>query len=145
MKESRWGSYLDQLIRVDELSRGYLFEAYVLHIFRYGGHIFEIKELFGQCQQGTLKIPKNPSIHNFRQPKDLNIRPTGNDLLLPSVPNFPCIDLVLGPNKLIQVTTTKDHPLKQSHLEQIANNALARNPQVDCYNLRDWNLGTWET
>lgn len=74
----------------------------------------------GEETKGKLKIPYKPTTKHFRRTKDLNIKITDEDLLIPEIPNFPCIDLILGPNKLLQVTVTGDHPLRRSHMKEIA-------------------------
>ncbi|RUP47599.1 hypothetical protein BC936DRAFT_145547 [Jimgerdemannia flammicorona] len=40
-------------------------------------------------------------------------------LLLPSNPNHPCVDLVLTPDNMFQVTVSSQHPIKQNPLKNI--------------------------
>ena len=120
LKEESWAYLLRDLIYSNKVNRVMLFELYVLHIFRKGGYTFEIKELFGEKKIGELQVPDKPTTKHFRKTKDLNIGITGKDLLIPEIPNFPCIDLILGPNKLLQVTVTGDYPLRQNHMKEIA-------------------------
>ena len=44
---------------------------------------------------------------------------------MPTIPNFPAIDLALAPSSIFQVTISKDHSVKQAHLEEIVQNILA--------------------
>lgn len=108
------------LVYFNKVNRGCSFELYVLHFFRKGGYTFKIKELFGEEKRGKLKVPYKPTAKHFRKTKDLYIEITEQDLLIPEIPNFPCIDLTLGPSKLLQVTITRDHPLMQNHMKEIA-------------------------
>ncbi|KAK5801644.1 hypothetical protein F5H01DRAFT_384180 [Linnemannia elongata] len=58
-------------------SSGIMFEAYVLHAFREGGHIFEIKDLgTGQSR------------------------------------NYACVDLLMAPRNLFQITISRTHAIK---------------------------------
>src|SRR5579883_2317092 len=46
LKNQAWDGLLKDLVYKDkEIDRGYLFELYVLHIFRKGGYIFDIIDL----------------------------------------------------------------------------------------------------
>ncbi|KAG0245629.1 hypothetical protein BG011_002751, partial [Mortierella polycephala] len=45
-------------------------------------------------------------------------------LFIPTIPNFPCIDLALAPDKLFQATVSLNHPIKQAPLKELAENIL---------------------
>ncbi|RUO96679.1 hypothetical protein BC936DRAFT_141631, partial [Jimgerdemannia flammicorona] len=103
---------------------------YVIHIFRKGGYVFEVKNLQDNTSS-RLTIPKNPPYENFRKldlsqydkrregtKKNKKTKKT-EKLLLPSNPNHPCVDLVLTPDNMFQVTVSSQHPIKQNPLKNI--------------------------
>ena len=105
-----------------KIARGCLFEIYVRYIFRKGGHTFEIKKLEGN-HTSQLQIPDNPTVQPFKKSSELSAATVGK-LFLPTIPNFPCLDLYLAPDKLFQVTVSSDHPIKQKHLNDIVKNII---------------------
>src|SRR5262249_49881867 len=52
---------------------------------------------------------------------------TDGHLFIPTVPNFPCLDLFLAPDGLFQVTVSSNHPVKQAPLKDIAESILGNN------------------
>ncbi|KAG0280680.1 hypothetical protein BGZ96_001467 [Linnemannia gamsii] len=86
---------------------GIMFEAYVLRTFREGGHTFELKDL-ETGQSGRLEIARNPETTHFN-----TITPTTADTLcIPKIANYACVDLLLAPRDLFQITVSKNHPIK---------------------------------
>ena len=99
------------------------FEAFVTYNFRQGDVTYATKEL---CPgdgsgdgSGMLKIPKTPNVQRFSAIEEL-AGVAHETLCIPAVRNFPCIDLVITPNKLFQITLSENHPLKKAHLKNIA-------------------------
>ncbi|GJJ74334.1 hypothetical protein EMPS_06692 [Entomortierella parvispora] len=89
---------------------GLMFEAFVLRAFREGGHTFELKELeTGEPAELThLKIPLKPVVNTF-----LTITGTKPDQLwIPKICNFACVDFLFSCENLFQVTVSGTHPIK---------------------------------
>lgn len=96
-----------------------MFEAYVLHTFRKGGHTFELKDLqTGEADR--LNIPPNPAVKNFHTISPAN---TG-ELWIPKICNYACVDLLLAPKDLFQVTVSKPHPIKGPPLSKLINSLI---------------------
>ncbi|KAG0079876.1 hypothetical protein BGZ90_001411, partial [Linnemannia elongata] len=98
---------------------GIMFEAYVLRTFREGGHIFELKDL-ETGQSARLEIPRNPEVTHFNA-----ITPvTASTLCIPKICNYACVDLLLAPRDLFQVTVSKSHPIKGLPLSKLIDNLI---------------------
>ncbi|KAK5796917.1 hypothetical protein F5H01DRAFT_418729 [Linnemannia elongata] len=98
---------------------GIMFEAYVLRTFREGGHIFELKDL-ETGQSARLEIPRNPEVTHFN-----TITPvTAGTLCIPKICNYACVDLLLAPRDLFQVTVSKNHPIKGLPLSKLIDNLI---------------------
>ena len=94
------------------------FEAFVTYNFRKGDIIYPTKGLFKGGVPEMLTIAKL-NVQKFSQVRELTGVAPGM-LCIPRVRNFPCIDLIITPNMLFQITLSKNHPLKQQHLTDIA-------------------------
>ncbi|KAK5796887.1 hypothetical protein F5H01DRAFT_285699 [Linnemannia elongata] len=98
---------------------GIMFEAYVLRTFREGGHIFELKDL-ETGQSARLEIPRNPEVTHFN-----TITPvTAGTLCIPKICNYACVDLLLAPRDLFQITVSKNHPIKGLPLSKLIDNLI---------------------
>jgi hypothetical protein len=109
LKPQAWNDLLQKLISEPSGSSGsgITFEMYVLRIFREGGHTFEIKDL-DSGKLSSLTIPRGQNTITFDTIPEI----TAGTLYIPRVSNFACVDLLLGPGDLFQITTSKDHPIK---------------------------------
>ncbi|KAF9895661.1 hypothetical protein BX616_009123, partial [Lobosporangium transversale] len=71
-------------------------------------------------ETGFLDLPRDSEVLFTRTTADFStFSKTTDKLFLPSIPNFPCIDFALGPNKLFQVTVSEKHPIKQAPFKEI--------------------------
>ncbi|KAF9309116.1 hypothetical protein BGZ91_007525 [Linnemannia elongata] len=93
---------------------GIMFEAYVLRAFREGGHTFEIRDLL-TGDLASLDIPWNPEVTHFDK---ITPVPAGT-LCIPKICNYPCVDLLLAPRDLFQITVSKSHPVKGPPLSKL--------------------------
>lgn len=124
LNDQTWVELLKDLVRKDQyIARGPLFELYVLHIFRKGGYKFEIKKLEGDLSLSDQEILKDLPIQTFTKTAEL-FTPTDMTLFIPTISNFPCLDLFVSPNDLFQVTVSLDHPVKQNKLKEIVDSIL---------------------
>jgi hypothetical protein len=123
LDKQSWQSLLEAAIRDD--TPGIAYEAFAAHIFRKGGHTFEVKELGKAAALDHLTIPERPPVTIYRKAADLSALRNGQTLYMPATPNFPCIDAALGPNKLFQLTLSRKHPIKQAEFEKIVNSILS--------------------
>ncbi|KAF9148865.1 hypothetical protein DFQ26_002176, partial [Actinomortierella ambigua] len=95
-------------------SSGIMFEAYLLRAFREGGHTFEIKDLeTGQCAQ--MHIPPNPPSEYFSAVSPV----AAGTLCIPRFRNFACVDLLMAPRGLFQITISMTHAIKGPPLEKL--------------------------
>jgi hypothetical protein len=98
----------------DGSASGIMFEAYVLRTFREGGHTFELKDL-QTGKPDRLNIPRNPIVNNFH-----TITPAKTSKLwIPKIRNYACVDLLMPPKDLFQVTVSKTHPIKGPPLSNL--------------------------
>ncbi|KAH7053022.1 hypothetical protein BKA57DRAFT_534145 [Linnemannia elongata] len=93
---------------------GIMFEAYVLCTFREGGHIFELKDL-ETGQSGCLEIPRNPEVTHFNTITQV----TAGTLCIPNMCNYACVDLLLAPRDLFQITVSRNLPIKGQPLSKL--------------------------
>ncbi|KAK5796980.1 hypothetical protein F5H01DRAFT_373650 [Linnemannia elongata] len=98
---------------------GIMFEAYVLRAFREGGHTFEIRDLL-TGDLASLDIPWNPEVTHFDK---ITPVPAGT-LCIPKICNYPCVDLLLAPRDLFQITVSKSHPVKGPPLSKLISSLL---------------------
>ncbi|KAF9993425.1 hypothetical protein BGZ65_011039 [Modicella reniformis] len=119
LKNQSWATLLRNLVEGrQEISKGPLFELYVRHIFRKGGLSFEVKDLENGRVCDPLVIPADSPVE---------------PLLIPTISNFPCIDLALAPDKLFQVTVSLEHPIKQAPLKNIVEAILGEKPKKNAH------------
>ncbi|OAQ24807.1 hypothetical protein K457DRAFT_23727 [Linnemannia elongata AG-77] len=65
-----------------------------------------------------LEIPLKPVVNHFH-----TIAVTEpNQLWIPNASNFPCVDFLLSPKDLFQVTVSTIHPIKGHPLSELVNN-----------------------
>ncbi|KAK5827649.1 hypothetical protein F5H01DRAFT_100823 [Linnemannia elongata] len=98
---------------------GIMFEAYVHRAFREGGHTFEIRDLL-TGDLASLDIPWNPEVTHFDK---ITPVPAGT-LCIPKICNYPCVDLLLAPRELFQITVSKSHPVKGPPLSKLISSLL---------------------
>ncbi|KAF9279969.1 hypothetical protein BGZ88_012438 [Linnemannia elongata] len=98
---------------------GIMFEAYVLRAFREGGHIFELKDL-ETGQSARLEIPRNPAVTHFS-----TVAPVAaGTLCIPKICNYACVDLLLAPRDLFQITVSRNHPIKGPPLSKLLDSLI---------------------
>lgn len=108
LTEDACSKILNKLLADPEGSAsGIMFEAYVLRTFREGGYTFELKDL-ETGKSARLVIPLNPVINRFST--ITSVAP--DTLCIPKICNYACVDLLLAPRDLFQVTVSKEHPIK---------------------------------
>ncbi|KAI8599790.1 hypothetical protein EDD21DRAFT_151048 [Dissophora ornata] len=99
---------LEMLIKKpDGSASGIIFEAYVLRTFRDGGHTFELKDL-QTGKTDRLIIPRKPDVMHFQTITSTK----AGQLWIPTIHNFACVDMLLSPRDLLQITVSKTHPIK---------------------------------
>lgn len=127
LKDEAWMEVINELIRHDNDAslRGRLFELYVIHIFRKGGYSFKYRSLQKPFKEDIFNIDILPNIQEFEKSSELSEHSAYNtkDLFIPTIPNFPCLDLFLSPY-MFQVTVSPTHPIKQGRLVEIVKNLL---------------------
>lgn len=98
-------------------ANGLMFEVYVLRAFKVGGYRFELKDIeTGELTH--LEIPLNPVVKRFYT----IVESEPNQLWIPYASNFPCVDFLLSPRDLFQVTVSKTHPIKGQQLSELVDN-----------------------
>ncbi|KAF9341752.1 hypothetical protein BGZ91_002696 [Linnemannia elongata] len=107
------------ILEPDGSASGIMFEVYVLHAFREGGHTFEIRDLL-TGDLASLDIPRNPEVIHFDK---ITPVPAGT-LCIPKICNYPCVDLLLAPRDLFQITVSKSHPVKGPPLSKFISSLL---------------------
>ncbi|KAI8597375.1 hypothetical protein EDD21DRAFT_310905 [Dissophora ornata] len=108
LQDVAWQQILDKLVGVNVgAAKGPMFKLYVRHIFRKGGYDFQIRDLRDKTD-ATLNIPANPDTVLF---KEISAVPLGT-LCIPQNCNYACVDLLLSPKHLFQVTVSKNHDIK---------------------------------
>ncbi|KAF9315612.1 hypothetical protein BG006_003722, partial [Podila minutissima] len=96
------GVMLKKLIEdPDGSASGIMFEAYVLRTFREGGHTFELKDL-QTGEPGRLTLPRKPIVKSFHTISPANAETS--QLWVAKTRNYACIDLLMPPTDLFQVT-----------------------------------------
>ncbi|KAK5809682.1 hypothetical protein F5H01DRAFT_415626 [Linnemannia elongata] len=84
-----------------------------------GGHTFELKDL-ETGQSGRLEIARNPETTHFQ-----TITPTtAGTLCIPKIGNYACVDLLLAPRDLFQITVSKNHPIKGPPLSKLIDSLI---------------------
>ena len=106
---------------------GKLFECYVRHLFFTGGGV-KLKKgrLYRSSDKGSepngpewFTIPNDLEHKQFSWMSDFLIPKDDTRAIWTPGPNFPCVDIVLTPNSLFQITISKEHPIKQEPLRKI--------------------------
>jgi hypothetical protein len=115
-------------MNTDGSASGIMFEAYVLRIFEEGGHIFELKDL-ETGQSGRLNIPRNPEVTRFNTITQV----TAGTLCKPKIRNYACVDMLLAPRDLFQITVSRNHPIKGQPLLKLFDSLIQARwiPRVD--------------
>ncbi|KAF9149432.1 hypothetical protein DFQ26_001964, partial [Actinomortierella ambigua] len=120
-------SILKKLIEnLSDSASGIMFEAYVHHVFRKGGHVFQIRaleagessessEASGSSEASKLEIRQGPEIAHF----DTISSAEKGTLCIPKIRNFACVDLLLAPRDLLQITVSQKHPIKGAPLSNL--------------------------
>ncbi|KAF9906767.1 hypothetical protein BX616_000630, partial [Lobosporangium transversale] len=120
LQKQTWSDVLGKLVRSDDdIAKGPLFEIYVRYSFQRGDIRFPFKDLQSGLT-GFLDFLAKPKVVLIGASDELSglTQATGK-LFLPSIPNFPCIDFVLEPDKLFQVTISEEHPIIQAPFKEI--------------------------
>src|SRR5256886_1098883 len=106
---------------------GKVFECYVRHLFfKGGGTRLRKRRLHGASDKGKepehvqwFTIPKNLEHKPFGGMVDFSIPEEDTGTIWTPGPNFPCVDMILTPNSLFQITISRHHPVKQEPLRKI--------------------------
>jgi hypothetical protein len=118
----------DGLARNDKDSTlGKVFECYVRHLFFRGGGIELRKRRLHKAPNKRKKseaeesftIPEKLEHQSFNGIGDFSIPKEDTGTIWTPGPNFPCIDIILTPNSLFQITISRQHPVKQEPLRKI--------------------------
>ncbi|CAG8556310.1 6362_t:CDS:2 [Funneliformis mosseae] len=111
LEETSWVDCLHKIRHMRDpylaSARGFLFECYVIHLFREGGDQFFIH---GEPKVGHINIVS-----------DLLKYPEENTVIVPDKQNFGAADLFVTPRSILQVTVSENHPIKQAELVKIIN------------------------
>lgn len=98
----------------DGSASGIIFEAYVLRTFRDGGHTFELKDL-QTGKSDHLIVPRSPEVTHFQTITSTKV----DQLWIPKIRNFPCVDMLFSPRDLLQVTLSTTHAIKGEPLSTL--------------------------
>ncbi|KAF9110773.1 hypothetical protein BGX30_007868, partial [Mortierella sp. GBA39] len=108
LHDAAWKLILESLVAdTDGAARGVMFETYVRHIFRKGGCAFQARNL----RDGTIAtfdIAANPTVEWFKEVPAVS----AGVLHIPKQRNYACVDLLLAPQHLFQVTVSQTHDIK---------------------------------
>ncbi|KAF9188894.1 hypothetical protein BGZ51_000232 [Haplosporangium sp. Z 767] len=83
------------------------------------GPLFELYDL-QDGSETTLKIPANSSVELF---KEISAVPPGT-LCIPKIYNYACVDLLLSPRHLFQITVSKRHDIKEWPFAELLENLM---------------------
>jgi len=128
LEKRAWDDCLDK-IRIMQVpylasAKGFLFECYVIHLFRTGDWKFEIRELEGEGKD-QFSINSKPKVERIKNIFDLS-KYYNNDkdtmVIVPDKRNFGAADLFVMPDSILQITVSENHPIKQAELVKIINN-----------------------
>ncbi|KAF9926042.1 hypothetical protein BGZ65_007461 [Modicella reniformis] len=115
LEDNVWKDILRRLTNNSNCPKGAMFELYVRRIMRKGDCEFHLKDLQGD-NHGTLKIQKDPVAEIFKEiPSTIPPR----TLCIPSNPNYACVDLLLSPSDLLQITTSQRHTVKEEPFSRL--------------------------
>ncbi|KAF9154103.1 hypothetical protein BGX21_004720 [Mortierella sp. AD011] len=78
-----------------------------LKLMQRGECTFRFKDLQDNSET-TFNIPPNPPVEFFDNINDV----TPGSLYFPRITNFACVDALLAPNHLLQITVSERHPIK---------------------------------
>ncbi len=122
LEETSWVDCLHK-IRImrspyEASARGFLFECYVIHLFRTGNQKFEVRKLRGE-EKDQFSIHRKPKAGFVRNLSDLLKYSGENIVIVPDKQNFGAVDLFVTPNYIFQVTVSEYHPIKQVELTKV--------------------------
>nr|CAG8607904.1 10953_t:CDS:2 [Entrophospora candida] len=125
LEKKAWDDCLDKIraMRVSYLAsaKGFLFECYVIHLFRTGGREFEIRKLEGECK-GQFSIHSKPKVGHAKNASDFSKYNEDTTVVVPDKQNFGAVDLFITPDSILQITVSENHPIKQAELIKVINN-----------------------
>lgn len=123
LQDAAWKSILKSLVTDGNgAAKGVMFETYVQHIFRKGDCQFQIKNL----EDGTVQdfdIPANPRVGWFKEIPALS----AGSLQIPKQCNYACVDLLLAPRHLFQITVSKKHDIKGPPFSDLLDDLIRQN------------------
>ncbi|CAB5193513.1 hypothetical protein RhiirA5_504506 [Rhizophagus irregularis] len=102
-------------------AKGFLFECYVIHLFRTGNQKFEVRKLTGE-EKDQFFVHHKPEAGFVRNLSDLLKYSGENIVIVPDKQNFGAVDLFVTPNYIFQVTVSEYHPIKQVELTKVITN-----------------------
>jgi hypothetical protein len=106
---------------------GKVCECYVRHLFfKGGGDPLKKRRLYRASDkrkelesQREFTIPEGLEHKPFSGMVDFSIPEGDTGTIWTPGPNFPSVDIILTPNSLFQITTSRHHPIKQEPLKKI--------------------------
>lgn len=112
-----------KMMRSYAIASGIMFEFYVIYLFRTGNHKFKTRSLV-DGKTSTFSLNGKLEVELIRNPEDLSNYKTGqkNVLFIPNKDNFGAADFIISPNRIFQVTVSKEHPIKQLELVKLVVN-----------------------
>jgi hypothetical protein len=108
-------------------SLGKVFECYVRHLFFTGGgvglrkrRLYKEEEREREREREQLFTLSNGLEHKlFSGIADFSIPENDTGTIWTPGPNFPCVDIILTPDSLFQITISSHHPVKQEPLRKL--------------------------
>jgi hypothetical protein len=106
-------------------SLGKVFECYVRHLFFTGGGVGLRKRRLYKEEKCEREREQLFTISNgwkhkpFNGIADFSIPKNDTRTIWTPGPNFPCVDMILTPNSLFQITISSRHPVKQEPLRKL--------------------------
>ncbi|KAF9157937.1 hypothetical protein BGX21_002170 [Mortierella sp. AD011] len=102
---------------IEEIPQGSILEKQKIrsaHTVKQGSRNFEAKSLQGDTDI-TITLPANPPAQYFD--KIETVAP--GTLCIPNSFNFPCMDMLLAPKCLLQITTDKEHGIMSEKYKEL--------------------------
>ncbi|ORZ04326.1 hypothetical protein BCR41DRAFT_425991 [Lobosporangium transversale] len=109
--DNTWNEILNRLANSKVgVDRGAMFELYMRCILRIGNRCFQAKNLDDNTEI-TIDIKASPDVKWFNTLECYKDKMQGS-LWIPNSKTFAYVDMLITPNYLLQVTTSKDHGIK---------------------------------
>ncbi|KAF8964311.1 hypothetical protein BGZ46_000795 [Entomortierella lignicola] len=115
-----WHMILERLVngKIGE-DRGSMFELYTRRMLRTGGCSFQARRLDGITEEElTITINANPKVKFFDTLEDY-VNTLEGSLWFPKSKTFACVDFLIAPKILLQVTTNRNHGIKSEPFKEL--------------------------